>query len=343
MSSSPVDQGSASQTGPDPYDTVDPIGRPLQLTVDPVAGEGFGRDQHDEIRASYRAHGYVVVRGVIPVDLARRANDEFDREIRDDTRPFYRLSGRPEAHTFTDTGFMFDGMRDVQSLDRRRSPGFVRASLDVLTHPALADAVEVILGERGTIVQTMYFEGNPSTQPHQDTYYLDADPLGTMVAAWIATEDIAPGAGRFFVCPDSQAVSLPLNSGSSNIVEHYDEYLDAVGHAMHDLPLEVHAPALRAGDVLFWSSMTIHGSLGTSQPERSRRSFTAHFIPDRAPFLQWQTRRVPLKLQTVNGVRVHHPKDLNRFPTRMRYQIETRFPNQAARLKRLIAKRVVES
>ena len=43
------------------------------------------------------------------------------------------------------------------------------------------------------------------------------------------------------------------------------------------------APALSKGDVLFWAAKTIHGSLRTTQPTRSRRSFTAHFIPDAEP------------------------------------------------------------
>jgi phytanoyl-CoA hydroxylase len=47
----------------------------------------------------------------------------------------------------------------------------------------------------------MYFEGNPVTWPHQDTYYLNAEEIGRMTAVWVATEDIGPGAGQFFVCP----------------------------------------------------------------------------------------------------------------------------------------------
>jgi phytanoyl-CoA hydroxylase len=43
--------------------------------------------------------------------------------------------------------------------------------------------------------------------------------------------------------------------------------------------LECRAPALNKGDVLFWHSKTIHGSLETRQPEHSRSSFTAHWLP----------------------------------------------------------------
>jgi phytanoyl-CoA hydroxylase len=86
------------------------------------------------------------------------------------------------------------------------------------------------------------------------------------------------------------------------------------------------APALSKGDVLFWAAKTIHGSLRTTEPTRSRRSFTAHFIPDRGRFLQFQTRVRPLKTELVNGMRVHHPKDLSKAANRVVLFVETRFP-----------------
>jgi phytanoyl-CoA hydroxylase len=42
---------------------------------------------------------------------------------------------------------------------------------------------------------------------------------------------------------------------------------------------EIHAPALNKGDVLFWNSGTVHGSLKTINPNYSRKSLTAHYLP----------------------------------------------------------------
>ena len=86
------------------------------------------------------------------------------------------------------------------------------------------------------------------------------------------------------------------------------------------------APALSKGDVLFWAAKTIDGSLPTMQPTRSRRSFTAHFIPDGSRFLQFQTRIRPLNTELVNGMKVHHPKDLSNAANRLVLFVETRFP-----------------
>jgi phytanoyl-CoA hydroxylase len=323
--------------------TKDPIGRPLSVpaTVADDPGARFAPEDLAGITRYYGEHGYAVVAGVVPAERCRRANQAFDREAKPDPQPFYRLSGVPEKHRLTSTGFMEDGIRDVQSLWRRRHGDFRQASLDVLTHPAVCDLVTGVLGETPKIVQTMYFEGNPATQPHQDTYYLDGERLGSMVAAWVACEDIAPGAGRFWVCPGSHRIELPGNNGEYNIAEHHDRYLEAVTAAMRATPLEVRAPALATGDVLLWSARTIHGSLATASPDRSRRSFTAHYIPDSSPFLQWQRRVVPLQLTNVSGIDVHHPKDQNRRRHRVRYHIETRLPGPAATAKRVVSARLL--
>jgi ectoine hydroxylase-related dioxygenase (phytanoyl-CoA dioxygenase family) len=44
-------------------------------------------------------------------------------------------------------------------------------------------------------------------------------------------------------------------------------------------------PQMSAGDVLFWNSRLIHGSLPGSDPTKSRLSLTAHYIPH--GFYEW--------------------------------------------------------
>jgi phytanoyl-CoA hydroxylase len=101
------------------------------------------------------------------------------------------------------------------------------------------------------------------------------------------------------------------------------------------------APPLSKGDVLFWAAKTIHGSLRTTEPTRSRRSFTAHFIPDRNRSLQFQTRIKPLETELFNGMRVHHPKDLSKAANRIVFFVETRFPRTFQMTKRAAIKLVI--
>lgn len=299
----------------------------------------FTPDEAVAIRAYYDAHGYVVIRGLLPPAVCAAATGRFAAEVKPYRDFIYRqATANPERHVFTEHGFVLNPILNIQSLDGRRFPGFRSAGLTAMTHSGLQAAVRTVLRESGKLVQSMYFEGNPATWAHQDTYYLDADELGRMVGAWIALEDIAPGAGRFFVYPGSHRVAMAANRGGLDIAFHHDAYKRHVLDVIREEVLECRAPALQRGDVLLWSSRTIHGSLATAQPERSRSSITAHYIPDSTRLLQFQTRRRSLRLECINGMRVHKPKDLNRRPQHLVFWIETAFPKAFRTAKKVAIK-----
>jgi phytanoyl-CoA hydroxylase len=330
----------STRSTPTFYEIEDFSGRKIEVPVTEKDDYSyFVLDQAADVRKYYDDNGYVVVRGLLPQDLCDRANASFETQVKPFSGFIYRqTTANPERHVFTSEGFVLNPIMNVQSLDRRRFAGFRRAGLDLLTHPNVQRAVSTILGEPGTLVQSMYFDGNPMTWPHQDTYYLDAEEIGRMTAAWVATEDIAPGAGRFFVYPKSHLIDMAKNGGNFDIAFHHELYKELVKQVIRKQELLCRAPALSKGDVLFWAAKTIHGSLRTTEPTRSRRSFTVHFIPDRSRFLQFQTRIKPLKTELINGMRVHHPKDLSKATNRAVLFVETRFPRAFQMTKRAAIK-----
>jgi len=205
----------------------------------------------------------------------------------------------------------------------------------------VAEVADALLGEPGKIVQSMYFQGNPSTWPHQDAYYLDASRPGEMTAVWIASEDIAAGAGRFFVCPGSHKIDMAKNGGDFDIAYNHDRYKKLVVDIIQSHQLRFAAPALRKGDALFWAAYTIHGSLPTTQAQFSRRSFTAHWIPTSTDLLQFQARVRRMCYDVVNGTGVARPKDLSLIKNRAILAAETNFPKTFAAVKRAAIKYLV--
>jgi len=328
--------------GPGSFAIHDPMGEPIRIpATDDEDYAYFPVGDAAAIRQYYDENGYVVIRGLVPGDLCDRALADFDREVKPYPGHIYRqTTANPERHALTDHGLMLNPILNIQSLDPRSFPRFKESGLAILTHSGTRQAARTILGEPGKIVQSMYFDGNPVTWPHQDTYYLDAEELGRMTAAWFAVVDIAPGAGRFFIYPKSHRIDMAKNGGNFDIAFNHARYKKLVVDIIRNHGLRLRAPALRKGDVLFWSAKTIHGSLETTQPHFTRSSFTGHYIPASSRFLQYQTRVRRLNSMTVNGMEVHRPKDLARPSQRSIFWIETRYPRTFQTVKKLAIKAV---
>lgn len=287
------------------------------------------------VRAYYEREGYVVVRNLVDHATCDQMRGVFAEEVKPFEGYIYRqASANPERHVRTAHGYMLNSILNVHAVDPRAFPTFRKRGVDLITTASLQKAVRAILGEAGKIVQSMYFEGNPATWAHQDTYYLDSEKLGTMSGAWTALEDIAPGAGRFYVYPRSHLIELAMNRGSMSIASNHAGYKTLVVEIIRKNGLECRAPALRKGDVMFWNSKTIHGSLETTQPEFSRSSVTSHYIPESTRFLQFQTRIKALNLSVINGMQVHTPKDMASPIQRLVMGVETRFPSAFTSLKK---------
>lgn len=293
------------------------------------------------IKAYYDEHGYVVFRDLIPSNLCATSLNAFQKDVKNYAGYIYRqATANPERHRFTQRGHMENSILNIQDLSSRHFHEFKKIGLDIITHNKIQEAAAILLDDAPKLVQSMFFEGNAATWPHQDTYYLDAERIGQMTAAWIAVEDIAPGAGRFFVYPGSHKIDMQKNGGDFDIAFNHERYKQLVIDIINDHELSLHAPAMRAGDVLFWSAKTIHGSLHTTQPKYSRSSFTAHLIPQSQKFLQLQSRIKTLNLATINGMSVHHPKSQDKLKNKFVFTLETRMPKTFQFAKKVAVKAV---
>lgn len=253
-------------------------------------------------RSWFEEEGFVVVRGAVATELCQSAVAAFHQEVLPDRAAWFErhASGTWERHVLTEEGFMRFPLMNLQDLSDRRYPTFKRRGLDLLTRPAVQAVVGTLFGEPGRVVHTMYFDGNQTTWAHRDGHYLDAQKAGGMVGVWVAAEDIHPDAGRFFVVPRSHRVPVPGEDANPNGTL----YKDRMAEFVRTGPLDCLAPALRAGDLLVWNSLTIHGSLPTTASGHARRSFTAHYVPRSQPFHWKVSAHATSHAMAVNGVDV---------------------------------------
>lgn len=307
----------------------------IPVTYDPATDVFVNMKDKDLIRNYYQTNGYVIQRGLIPPELCDAAMAAFKKEVKPYKGYLYRqASGNPEKHLIKDNNYMINAVMNIQDLQKNKFGDFQKLGMQILTHPNMRSVVQAIMQEEPIIAQTMYFEGNPATWPHQDKDYLDANKPGAMVAAWIAVEDIHPGAGRFYVYPKSHKIDIEKIGKNLNIILDREAYKKLVVDTINEHNLECQAPALKKGDVLFWHGKTIHGSLTTTQPQHSRSSFTVHYMPVSRTLLQLQVRQKKLNLHELNGMKVNFPKDQNQVINKMIFLFETTFPKLFRKVKR---------
>jgi len=309
---------------------ITPATAPTGITVetdpfpDPQKDKYLRLASPEQIRQYYHDNGYVVIRNLISQTLCEEVRTTFITDVRSYTGKLYRqASAKPETHVLTTHGYMLNALMNIQDMEESKFSRFRKLALSVLTHPNLRKVVNGIMGRESIMAQSMYFEGNPSTWPHLDKDYLNSSEEGSMVGAWIALEDIQPGAGRFYVYPKSHRCQI---ENDSNIVLNRHIYERTIVEVLNANQLSCYAPALRKGDVLFWHGSTIHGSLPTTDPQYSRSSFTGHYIPVNSALLQYNSIKKKLNLRHENSMLVNFPKDQNVLKNKIVFMLETRMP-----------------
>jgi phytanoyl-CoA hydroxylase len=295
-------------------------------------------------KAYFEREGFVVVRRAVDASLCQGAKQAFlDEMLPAKTAYFLRhASGKHERHVYTPQGFMKYPIMNLQDVTDRHFPNFKRRSLDLLTQETIKQAMHILFEEPGRVVHTMYFDGNQTTWAHRDGHYFDSSKSGAMVGVWVAAEDIHPDAGRFFILPGSHRQSVPGERQDPNGANYKTIMADFVRHG----PLECVSPVLEQGDIVLWNSLTIHGSLPTVAPQFSRRSFTAHYIPQSHHFQRPFAKTSKSRTMLVNGVEVSLHADNRSLLGLLKNSLREDFPQlygMARRLKTIAASALAQT
>jgi len=229
------------------FSIASPTGEPALIPESPSEDRSYFSALDERAREYLLEEGYVVLRRLINPAACAAAREAFAREVKPYRGFLYRqTTARAERNRFNTLGHVMNPLLNLQDLDPQGFPELRRESLDIFTAAALSAALRQVFGEPPKLVQTMYFEGNSATWAHQDTYYLDSESMGTMTAAWIALEDIHPGAGRFFVYPGSHRIDVRKNGGDFDVAFHHDRYKMLIVELIGRYGLTMRAPARRS-------------------------------------------------------------------------------------------------
>lgn len=119
----------------------------------------------------------------------------------------------------------------------------------------------------------MLFDKSTGTVDHLDSWYLDTNPIGNLIAVWIALEDIHEDGGSFHIYPKSHLNKEYKNWSKKN----HKEFLIWVKNFSKSFKKK--SIYLKKGDALFWHPLLLHGSSSQKIEGKSRKSITAHYYP----------------------------------------------------------------
>ncbi len=217
--------------------------------------------------AQYERDGYLILRQGCSDDLIEAYNSHI-----------YSIRA---AETIPDWASPWRGGKPADDKDRfsvrlfnpHKHDGF---SLQMMKLPVVRGALAQLLGDEAAGVQSMYFYKEPGSHgqaAHQDYYYIKNEP-NTMIAAWIAMDDVDEENGCLWVIPGSHKLGLLPHGKVKNLEEH-----EAWTHETEGVDLSKEVPVvMRSGDILFFHNLLIHSSTRNRSANRWRRSYVCHYI-----------------------------------------------------------------
>ena len=154
----------------------------------------------------------------------------------------------------------------------------------MMQNDVLKQLLSFILDKEVVPFQTLNFVKGSGQRAHSDSIHMTTYPLGYLIAAWIALEDIHAESGPLFYYPGSHQLPYLLNDDFENYSsslklgnKQYSDYEDVTDEILQQnhFPKQIFLP--KKGDVLIWHANLIHGGMPVVNPALTRKSMVVHY------------------------------------------------------------------
>jgi phytanoyl-CoA hydroxylase len=241
----------------------------------------------DQFR-SFRERGFLVVRGLVPLDDVQEMNGFMDdmlagRELNDQALNIRGFGVKPsERHDWVRAHML-----------HRLSPIHER----FLLHPRILDVLAALIGPDVLALQSMLFfkkPGQPGQGYHQDSYYIPSFP-DTLCGAWLALTPAtvengcvwyAVGSQHEPIYPDPRGggAALTTNIGDLGTIDNAsvtDESVNGLSRVVKKYAGQAVPAVAEPGDVLYFGGHILHWSY-SNQSNTPRRAFVGHYCNARS-------------------------------------------------------------
>ncbi|MDF2724254.1 MAG: phytanoyl-CoA dioxygenase [Paenibacillus sp.] len=282
--------------------------------------------------ASYHRDGFLIVKGLFPVEDTKRLQQWTDEIYTGENLKLDHLAHQPK--------WMTEEQKQANRLVSARihNPHREDATAEWgMLHPLLLDVMEALIGPDLLALQSMLFFNPPRKGGqgwHQDSYYIQTQP-DSLIGAWIALDRADTDNGCLWVAPGShnEPIYPPVHvsntymhprekqisglfpaSAASEMDDSVNKLSEVAAKYGKSLPV-----VLEAGDVLFFHSHLLHRSYRNETDDRFRRSYVCHYCNARS-WVPWSNGN---KNHVLARGRTHMPYSLPAFDTPVELTAET--------------------
>jgi len=216
-------------------------------------------------RCFYETNGYLVVRGLIPLNILSKCSKHFDDIV----------AGTVERGNI----IVMRDVTDRKAVNKIQDINHDDVFCEYIEYKPMLDVIEAVTGPNIMAMHSMLIAKPPDSgsnssrhPPHQDLYYFPFRPVDRIVAAWTAIEPCDTMNGCLFVSPGSH---LPQKlyphdypQGANNKFYHG---IQDITNTMKWVDLE-----MQPGDTVFFHSLLVHGS-GANKSNRTRKAISCHY------------------------------------------------------------------
>ena len=248
---------------------------------------------------SFVNNGFFVLEGVIPGEQIDQYLEEFQKLKRD--RSCLKASDGRDICMLADVDTSKHGTKILDTVSIMASAQNLALNSEIVKY------LRILLDDDPLAFQSLHFEVGSTQAIHQDTAYVVVDVPNSLVATWIALEDVRFGAGELIYIPGSHRLAdFKYGDGWRKF---WKPEID--GHEIHNHHLwwlkNLHPEELgrevmitsfyaRKGDVLFWHADLAHGGAPSINRRLTRKSLVTHYTGCRNTPRYFQ--QIPVDLQT---------------------------------------------
>jgi hypothetical protein len=251
------------------------IDRPDALVVlEERIAAGSIDDVDAELCRGLIVDGYYVAKNLIAEDVLGAVWQAYEKALADNV-----VSVKPEIHGKGDSfpGRLLDPHLKIPEI------------YELLWSPRILRITDLLFGRETVPFQTIIGHKSSQQAPHSDAIHMTTYPLGFLLAAWIAFEDVHSHSGPLVYYPKShrmlpylfsadvriEMMKFKESGGYSAYSTHYERRLRQYIDAYNLQPQRFYA---KKGDVLFWHANLTHGGSKRKDLTHSRKALVCHYF-----------------------------------------------------------------